>query len=293
MPEAQAVHERAREVERADVLDGVVAEVEVREAGALRDEDGEGDGAGGLALVAAEDEGRERGAEVQALREDLDAAVVQAVEAEVEVAQRVQLGEPRLQQDRAVDAHVVAAEVQGGDGRARAQGVRDDGGAAGAEVAVAAEAEALEAGALLEHADEAVRGARAAVQGDVGEAGALGELEELLQDDGPLGQARHACVREPPALAHAHGRGQVHGVDGGAQGLGAAAQEPRDGVRPDSVPHVRGDAVEELLEGGGVEHWWLDGGCVDGRWKWQRGCKGLCWCVRCVRRSFLGWNEWS
>ena len=106
--EAQAVHERGREVERADVLDGVVAEVEVREAGVLRDEDGEGDGAGGLALVATEVEGRECGAQLQGLGEDLDAAVVQAVEAEVEVAQRMELGEPGLQQDNAVDAHVAA-----------------------------------------------------------------------------------------------------------------------------------------------------------------------------------------
>ena len=217
MPEAQAVHERAREVERADVLDGVVAEVEVREAGVLRDEDGERDGAGGLALVPVEVEGPERGTQLQDLREDLDAAVVQAVEAEVEVAQRMELGEPGLQQDGAVEAHVVAAQVEGGDGGARAQGVRDDGGAAGAEVAVAGEAEALEVGALLEQTDEAMRAARAAVQGDAREVAAVREGEELLQDERPLGGARQACVREPPVLAHAHGRGQVHGVDGGAE----------------------------------------------------------------------------
>ena len=59
MREERAVHERAREVEDADVLDGVVAEVEVREARVLREEDGEGDGAAGLDPVAAEVEGRE------------------------------------------------------------------------------------------------------------------------------------------------------------------------------------------------------------------------------------------
>ena len=263
MAQAQAVHERAREVERADVLEGVVADVEAREARVVPDEDGEGGGARRLERVAAEVEGRERGARHEHRGEGLDAAVVQGVEAEVEVLQGVERSEPGLEHAHAAEAHVVGAEVEGRDGRARAQGARDGVDAVGAQVAVAGDAEVQQLGAGLQHGDEAERGARAAVQGDAREAGAGRDREEALQDDGPLGGARRARVREPPELAHADRGGQALGVDGRAHGLADGAQEVRVVVLPVLAPDVVGDAGEEGLEGLGVEH-------LRGRWKWQQ-----------------------
>lgn len=147
------------------------------------------------------------------------------------------------------------SNLQVPEGRARLQALRDDRGADGPEPADAADAEVQQVRAEVEDGDEA-DGARRAEELELREAGALGERDDALEDDAPLGGAGQARVREPPGVAHAGGGGQAgdHAVDDAAQGLGGAAQGHGAVLEPELLPDVRGDGAQHVLEGLGVEH---------------------------------------
>jgi hypothetical protein len=250
--EARAAGEARGEVLCAEGLEVVAADVEVRECGVAGDEGREGDGAARAALVAREAEGVERGAEDEGRGEGGDAAVVEGVEAEVEVLEVVEGGERGREVLHAADADVVAAQVEVGEVRGGAQGAGEDGCALGARVAVAVQAEAAQVAAREDLGQAVELGGREEVQAR--DAGAGGDGAERVEHGGPLGGPR-ARVLEPEVRVHGDGGGQARarGVDEELQRPGRAAQDEGVRLRPVPAPDVRGDGGEEVQEGAGRE----------------------------------------